>query len=180
MHRFDARPFLAQVLVIRIKMNKQRKSLLRLYLKGAFRLFLLTALLSMTLFNIPSNAAENIWVHSTVNLAATTTDFDAGEKVSSSNTINWWATNDWIITVKSLDANLGQSDDLSYTKPLSDLLWQLSSGGSWASITTTDATVTTGTAGTSSFDVDYKFLLSWTADKPGSYGATFQYTITAQ
>ena len=160
-------------------MDKQRKSLFRLYLPNGCRLFLFFILLPFILLINQSSAAETITAHSNVNLTATTTDFNAGEKVSANNSIDWWADNDWIVTVKSLDVNLGQSDDLSYTKLLSDLEWQLSVGGSWAAMTTTDVTVKTGTAGTNSFDVDYKFLLSWSADKPGSYGATIQYTISA-
>ncbi len=140
---------------------------------------LLTLLFLMA---VPTSAVETITVHSDVNLNATTTDLDAGEKVSSNNTINWTADVDWIVTVKSLDANLGQSDDLAYTKPLTDLQWKLSASGTFTTITTTDATVTSGVfgGGSGNFDVDYKLLLSWSSDRPGTYGATLQYTISAQ
>ena len=132
------------------------------------------------LLAVPASAVETITVHSDVNLNATTTDLDAGEKTSTNNTINWTADVDWIVTVKSLDANLGQSDDLAYTKPLSDLLWKLSSNPTWTTLTTTDATVTSGGVGGGSgnFDVDYNFLLTWSNDRPGTYDATLQYTIS--
>jgi len=134
------------------------------------------------LMAVPASAVETVTVHSDVNLNATTTDLDAGEKVSSNNTINWTADVDWIVTVKSLDANLGQSDDFVFTKPLTDLLWKLSASGTFTAITTTDTTVTSGAfgGGSGNFDVDYKFLLSWSNDRPGTYGATLQYTISAQ
>ena len=148
------------------------------------RLLWLSAILTTNLFALtaPISAQQTITAHGDVNLTATAADFDAGEKISTNNTINWTSGVAWEVTVKSLDANLGQSDDMTYTKPLSDLQWKLSSGSIWASITTSDVTVQTGSpnGGSGSFDVDYKFLLAWASDKPGSYGATLQYTITAQ
>ena len=150
----------------------------------ASRKIILFAVLFTLLFlmAVPTSAVETITVHSNLNLNATTTDFDAGEKASTANTIDWTADVDWIVTVKSLDANLGQSDDFVYTKPLSDLLWKLSINPAYTTITTTDTTVTSGAfgGGSGNFDVDYKFLLAWSNDRPGTYGATLQYTISAQ
>ena len=127
---------------------------------------------------ISSSAAQTITAHDDVSLTAATTDFNAGEKQSMNNTIDWTSDTDWTITVRSLDADLGQSDDLSYTKSLSDLQWKLSAGGSWVAMTTADVTVKTGVTGGGSFDVDYKFLLAWASDKPGTYSATLEFTIT--
>ena len=131
---------------------------------------------------LPVSAVETITAHSNINLNATVTDFDTGEKVTSNNTMNWTSDVDWVVTVKSLDANLGQDDGLTYTKPLGDLLWKLSSNSTWTAITTSDATVTSDVfgGGSGNFDMDYKFLLAWSLDLPGSYGATLQFTISAQ
>ena len=131
---------------------------------------------------LPVSAVETITAHADVNLIANVTDFDAGEKVSSDNTMNWTSDVDWVVTVKSLDANLGQDDGLTYTKPLGDLLWKLSINSTWTALTTSDATVTSEGVGGGSgnFDMDYKFLLAWSLDKVGSYGATLQFTISAQ
>ncbi len=145
----------------------------------SYRPILIFTLLLFILLISQSSAATWVGTHANVDLTPTSTDFNAGEKVSSNNTISWWANENWIMTVMSLDPNLGQSDDLSYTKPLSDLMWQLTVGGSWASMTTSGVTVKTGVAGSGSFGMDYKFLLSWAADKPGTYTATIQYTISS-
>jgi len=145
------------------------------------RLYIIVILLAFTgLPGIPAQAAQSITAHSGVSLNATAFDFDAGEKVSANNAIDWTSDVDWVVTVKSLNANLGQSDDLTYIKPLSDLLWKLSAGSSWTEVTTSDVTVQSGSVGggSGSFDVDYKFLLSWSLDKPGTYTTTLQYTIT--
>jgi len=125
----------------------------------------------------PTSAVQSITVHGDVSLTATASDFNAGEKQQLYNNIQWSSDTYWIITVKSLNADLGQSDDLSYTKPLSDLEWKLSGPASWKSMTTTDATVKLGSAGSGSFNVDYTVLLSWANDKKGNYSATIQYTI---
>lgn len=140
---------------------------------------LITLLLMMAL---PVSAVETITAHGDVNLVANVTDFDAGEKISSDNTMNWTSDVDWVVTVKSLDANLGQDDGLDYTKSLGDLLWKLSLDSIWTAITTSDATVTSDVfgGGSGNFDMDYKFLLAWSLDLPGSYGATLQFTISAQ
>ncbi|MCH7496023.1 MAG: hypothetical protein IH825_08050 [Candidatus Marinimicrobia bacterium] len=106
-------------------------------------------------------------------------NFDAGFRKSNNNPVNWSSDIDWIITIASLDINLGQSDDTSYTKPLSDLEWKTSPQPTWITMLTTDATVDTGTSGSGSIDIDYKFLLAWDTDRPGTYGATVRYTIAS-
>ncbi len=136
----------------------------------------LSALLTASL---RADAQFDVVVHSDVVLTATDSSFIAGECLSLNNAIAWNASANWEITVRSLNADLGQSNDGFYTKPLSDLQWKLSSQSSWNAMTTSDVQVTTGAAGSSSFDVDYRFLLSWALDRPGTYGATIQYTITA-
>ncbi len=123
-------------------------------------------------------AAQSITEHAPVNMTATASDFNAGEKVAPNNLIQWTSDIAWIITVKSLDSDLGQSNDFSYTKPLSDLKWKRSTWPFWLTMTTTDANVSAGSSGSGQFNVDYKVLLSWSADIPGSYGATIQYTIS--
>ena len=134
------------------------------------------------LYTLPAEAAQSITAPSDIALNPGVADFNAGEKVSANNTIDWTSDVDWIVTVKSLNANLGPSDDLTYIKPLSDLLWKLSAGSSWTEVTTADVTVQTGPigGGSGSFDMDFKFLLAWSLDKPGTYSTTLQFTITTQ
>jgi hypothetical protein len=161
--------------------RKPHKISINLYKFHPDRLTRFLVIFMLLLIAATPVSAQSITAHSDVNLNALTTDLDAGEKVSSNNTIDWTSGVDWQVHIKSLDANLGQSDDLVYTKPLADLQWKLSSGGTWTAVTTSDVLVIADIAGggSGSFDMDYKFLLSWANDRPGTYGATLQYTISA-
>jgi hypothetical protein len=125
-----------------------------------------------------ANAAQTITVHSNISLTATASDLSAGEMQELTNLIQWSSDTSWIITIKSLNADMGQSDDFSYTKLLSDLKWKLTGLPTWNTMTTSDATVKLGSTGSGSFNVDYKVLLSWANDKKGTYCATIQYTIS--
>jgi len=128
-------------------------------------------------------AAVQIIAHSDILLTATVADFDTGYKLSLGNSVLYQCDQDstWQIGIRSLDANLGPSDDATYTKPLSDLYWKGGSQGSWIPMTTSYVTVLSGSSspGWWTVDIDYGFLLSWFNDKPGTYQATIQYTITS-
>ena len=128
---------------------------------------------------LPALAQFDVTAHGDISLTATETSFLNGQHDSYNNTVSYSASGNWAVYVCSLDADLGLSNDGFYTKPLSDLQWKRSSLSSWNTMTTSDVQVMTGAAGTSSFDVDYRFLLSWSLDRAGAYGATIQYTITA-
>lgn len=161
--------------------NNSRTRAFRANALGAARR-LLPAALALVLIAaaaIPALAQFDVTAHGDISLTATESHFFAGECLSQNNTINWSAAANWQVSVRSLDADLGLSDDGFYTKPLSDLQWKRSSLSSWNTMTTSDVQVMTGAAGSSSFDVDYRFLLSWSQDSAGAYGATIQYTITA-
>lgn len=128
-------------------------------------------------------AVVSITAHSDILLTATVADFDAGNKDSLSNTVTYQCDQGflWRIRVRSLDANLGQSNDATYTKPLSDLRWKGGDQPTWIPMTTSYATVLGWRfqfSGTRTVDIDYRFLLSWANDKPGTYQATIQYTIS--
>lgn len=142
--------------------------------------FSLMGVLLSLFFTAPSPvlAQQSVTAHSNISLTATEWDFLATQKVTMSHTITWSSDTAWEISIKSLDADLGTSD--GYTKPLSDLEWKTSPVGSWTTMTTTDACVKIGAAGSGEFDLDYKIWLSWSSDKPGTYGCTLQFTISAQ
>ena len=149
--------------------------------KAKLLLYLLVVTPGLLLMSEPARAAQTVTAHANVPITANVSDFNAGEKVTSNHTIDWTSDIDWRIEVRSLSVDLGDSDDTFYTKPLSDFLWQLSSGGSWTAITTGFVTVKTGTVAptSGSFDMDYKFLLGWAIDRPGTYTANLEYQITS-
>ena len=68
------------------------------------------------------------------------------------------------------------------TKDRSDIEWRVS-GGTYVGLTASVITVTTGsptTPGTEDVVMDYRVLLSWTQDDPGTYDYTdLQYTLSA-
>lgn len=141
----------------------------------------LIIILGFALLNNPAWAAQTITAHSNVSLIASVSDFNAGEKVSTNNAIDWTSDENWHLEIRSLSVDLGDSDDTSYTKPLSDFLYKLSSSGTWTAITTNWVTVDTGTTPPTlgSWDFDYKFLLSWASDLPGTYTANLEFQVTA-
>ena len=138
--------------------------------------FIIITILAVQLPQITS-AAQDVTAHSQINLTVADTDFNAGNKLSSGYTVNWTSGEDWEITIKSLDLNLGDSTDSNYTKPLSDLQWKLSTSETWNTMTTNEVTVNTGSQGNESVTIDYRVLLSWASDKPGSYGSTIEFKI---
>lgn len=144
-------------------------------------LYLLVLTSGFMLMSEPAWAAETITVHSNVLITADISDFNAGEKVTTNHDIGWTSDVGWLIEVRSLSADLGDSDDISYTKPLSDFFWRHTVAGTWTAITTSYVTVKLMASGPPSgnFDLDYRFLLDWAADKPGTYTANLEYQITS-
>lgn len=112
--------------------------------------------------------------------APTEADFDAGSlTVNSASTVTVKANRAWIVTAAPVGANMGTVG--SYTKPLSDFLWQ-TSGGFTAINAATPPAVASGLTGTgnASTAVNYRALLSWANDVPGTYNAmSVQYTLAA-
>lgn len=82
----------------------------------------------------------------------------------------------WTLTIES-DALLWSGGSLS--KPSTDLQW--TTAVSYAGLSTTAAQVTTGSAGKdlAAATVDFKLLLSYASDTPGTYTLGITYTLTA-
>jgi len=152
---------------------RQRGRLAKALITG----FVLAFILMTTL--PAAHAVPDITGHGALSDTVLESHLQAGEIFFTANTLNWTSDVDWLVSVTSLDADMGQSDDMSYTKPLSDLGWKLAASGSYTTMTTTEATVTTGAIGSGNFDVDYRVALDWVNDKPGDYGVTVRYTITS-
>lgn len=84
----------------------------------------------------------------------------------------------WQLTVRSEDRNMGQVKD--HVKPLSDILWRKSGRTQYTAISTDDRLVDSSAtyADHQKIELDYKMLVGWTRDKPGTYGLTLRYTLS--
>lgn len=136
--------------------------------------FLIAGFLTRT----PVFAVESITVNDIALGVIGETEFDAGYALLQNHPISWESDVGWSITVRSLDADLGMSDEGPYTKSLSDLQWKLSSESVWIPMTQIDTEVywSNGT-GSGIIYIDIKVLLEWVADEPGSYHADLVFTI---
>jgi len=84
----------------------------------------------------------------------------------------------WTVKVHAVEANMGESYDGTYVKPLSDFLIR-ANGGEFTPISQLDQTLASGTRGSYQLTIDYKVLLD-PEFKPGDYGITLVYTITGE
>ena len=122
----------------------------------------------------------------TVNMGiVTSNDYENGYKETiQSNTVIITNTDQaWKLMVKTNDDNMGVNGD--YAKPTSDFRWKASvpyaTQVSYANIANYDIEVARGPMG--SFGIvylDYKVLLLWSKDKPGTYDLDIVYTVTTQ
>lgn len=121
----------------------------------------------------------------------TETDYDTGyiEKTSA-QALTLKSNKKWSVYVKTTSADMGTVED--YTKPISDFLWFANKGTKPdkidplpktvpTPITNTDDLVAEGKQASGiGIDMDYKILLDWEKDVPGTYTITLVYTITPQ
>jgi hypothetical protein len=111
-------------------------------------------------------------------------DFLAGYVLAPSQAIFWESDVPWRITVRSIDPDLGTSDDGSYVKPLGDLLWKVSDEETWTPVTREVEEIewsggTDDTVGHGVIYLDFVARLDWEKDAPGQYGARLVFTIEA-
>lgn len=85
----------------------------------------------------------------------------------------------WAVTVRTDNANMGQSFDGNYTKPISD--FQLRVGnGAFRPITQQNQVLLRGSYGEYNFDVDYRTLFDANIHRQGNYQLTVVYTIVSR
>ena len=84
----------------------------------------------------------------------------------------------WQLTVQSEDPDMGKVED--DVKPLSDFLWKKSGDAHYTAISTEGHRVDSSTryADHQKAGLDYKMLVGWTRDKPGTYGLTLRFTLS--
>jgi hypothetical protein len=108
---------------------------------------------------------------------ANTTDYDNGVTVSSAAVIAIKSNKNWTLAVKAASANFTGTPS---TIPASILQFKLSTGGSFAGLSTNDANVTTGNKGNNgSATVDYKVVPGYSYEA-GNYTLSVVYTATQQ
>jgi len=149
----------------------------------------------------PENVTVNANVPTIANLAVDTNtvtmnfvsgDFnmntgEALKLVSGGSNFQIATNRNWTLSVKAGAANFTFTPTFggdTATKPASDLGFTLSGGGAYASVTTSDQTVTTGSRGGygvsgNSPSVDYSLWSYLDQDAPGTYSLTLVYTLTS-
>lgn len=117
----------------------------------------------------------------------TADDVDAGNVIANdgpSFTIK--ANRSWTLKIKSQNAtNWTYAGSNSGVKPISDLSWSTSAGGSFAAITNSDAAFASGASSTNGAAAQAFFKTSWLSDftsasnAPGTYSLPIVFTLTA-
>jgi hypothetical protein len=117
--------------------------------------------------------------------APTTADFDAGFNSTTGPTLTISANSPWTLHIRAAAAswtatNTSPGAPARTNKPSGDLLWSIASNGTFAALTTTDASLVNGSATASNATTLYfQTLYSWTLDTPGNYSLSVVLTLTA-
>jgi hypothetical protein len=108
------------------------------------------------------------------------TDFGNGFSVALGHTAVIKANSAWQMLISSSQTLWTAGGGGRTDKPESDLLWGLSSGGSFAAMTSSPVQVANGSATNStSVSIYYKVLWAWNLDTPGTYTLPLTLTISA-
>jgi hypothetical protein len=76
----------------------------------------------------------------------------------------------WELRIQTADPGLGQG------KPVSDLLWRLAGTGPWMPLTGVQTAVVQG-IGDQDVALEFRVLLDWASDGPGTYSANLDFTV---
>lgn len=79
----------------------------------------------------------------------------------------------WSLEIQATDPDLG-----GYGKPVSDLLWRTGGSGAWTPLATSGRVLASG-RGSARVTVDFRVLLSWSRDRPGTYGTGLMLELQA-
>jgi len=117
--------------------------------------------------------------------APTPTDFDAGFNSTTGPSLTVSANSPWTLHIRAASAtwtatNTSPGAPARTTKPATDLKWATASNGTFAALTTTDASLIIGSATASDATTLYfQTLYDWTLDTPGNYSLSIVLTLTA-
>jgi hypothetical protein len=126
----------------------------------------------------PVAAQQSITVNS-INLGLISeNEFSSGSTGINTFPIFWQSDSPWVISISSLDPDLGLSDNGNYRKPLSDFLWRPSDEQQWLPLTQSPQEIAWGKGGGKGVAyIDIKALLDITRDAPGEYRSVLVFTI---
>jgi len=146
---------------------------------GVLTAVLISIILYLTFAIAPALADQSISVSNINRGTAGEDEFRAGQALTLRQPVWWESDIPWRITVRSLNADLGMSDDGRYVKPLGDLQWKLSDERQWTKLRRDDEEMNASDEpGSGVFSVDYRALLDWKRDRPGDYSAALRFTIS--
>lgn len=117
----------------------------------------------------------------------TADDVDAGNVIADAGpSFTIKANRSWTLKIKSGNAtNWTYVGPNAGVKPIGDLAWSTAVGGTFAAITGTDATFTSGASSTNGAAAQAFFRTSWASDftsasnAPGTYSLPIVFTLTA-
>ena len=117
---------------------------------------------------------------STAAPATTEADYDLGYQQFAPLTATVKTNGTWSLGIRATTATWTGSGGARVNKPVGDLLRATAGGGPYVAVTTTNATMVSGTAGSANLvTMFYRILWSYSVDTPGTYGLTVIYTLTA-
>lgn len=139
--------------------------------------------------SVSMTAGRVVWLQvsaaSTSLTTPTPADFDAGLNSTTGPTLTISANASWALSLRSSTAlwsatNTSPGAPARTNKPAADLLWSTNPAGPFAALTTTNASLVSGTATASLVRTLYfRTLYSWLLDTPGNYGLTIVLTLTS-
>lgn len=113
----------------------------------------------------------------------TLADLEAGRTESQTMTLQVAANRSWRIEASGPATFTGTGSLARQNKPVSDVRWSTVTSGAGTTLTTSGATITSGSAGPASGSnittLYWWTNLSWTGDPPGSYSLAVTLTLTA-
>jgi len=117
----------------------------------------------------------------------TANDVDAGNTIPDAGpTFSVKANRSWTLKIKSQNAaNWSYIGSNGGVKPIGDLAWSTASNGTFAALTSSDATVTSGAAASNGTAASIFFRTSWLSDftsvsnAPGTYQLPIVFTLSA-
>ncbi len=117
---------------------------------------------------------------SLINNSLAAEDYEAGSKTNGSLTATAWADTGAVVTMAAATTNF--TAPAGVTKAASTLQASVDGGSTWNGLTTSGATIITIPAGGSSGTaktIQFRTLLGYTTDPPGTYSLQINFTVTA-